>query len=143
MIAAPITRRGYPMTDGLFPHDDAWDASLAQARTALRQWRASHPQATFNEIEAAVDAEMQRVRAQLVTEAAGRGAEPATPIARDLSALRAAVARAGKAHPDGDGGGGSGGDAQACISGLSRLWYGAFPPSMNNSDSCRASLLPD
>ena len=81
MIAAPITRRGYPMTDGLFPHDDAWDASLAQARTALRQWRASHPQATFNEIEAAVDAEMQRVRAQLVTEAAGRGAESATPIA--------------------------------------------------------------
>lgn len=79
MIAAPITQRGCPMTDGLFPHDAAWDATLAQAREALRQWRAAHPQATFTEIEMAVDAEMQRVRAQLVTEAAGCAAEPATP----------------------------------------------------------------
>lgn len=53
------------------PHDAAWEISLTQAREALRQWRTAHPQATFTEIEAAVDAEMQRVRAQLVTEAAG------------------------------------------------------------------------
>lgn len=59
------------MTDSPFPHDDAWDASLAQARDTLRQWRDAHPRATFTEIEAVVDAELQRVRAQLVTQAAG------------------------------------------------------------------------
>jgi YgiT-type zinc finger domain-containing protein len=59
------------MTERAFPHDDAWDASLTRAREVLRQWRAAHPQATFTEIEAAVDAELQQVRAQLVTEAAG------------------------------------------------------------------------
>ncbi len=59
------------MSDESFPNDEAWDATLAQARVALRRWRAAHPQATFTQIEVAVDAEMQRVRAQLVTEAAG------------------------------------------------------------------------
>ncbi len=60
------------MTDAPFLQDDAWERSLTQARAGLRQWRDAHPRATFDEIEAAVDAEMQRVRAQLVTEAAGR-----------------------------------------------------------------------
>jgi YgiT-type zinc finger domain-containing protein len=59
------------MTATPSPDDDAWEVSLTQAREALRQWRIAHPQATFTEIEAVVDAEMQRVRAQLVTEAAG------------------------------------------------------------------------
>jgi YgiT-type zinc finger domain-containing protein len=69
------------MTDRPFPHDDAWDASLTQTREALRQWRVAHPRATFTEIEAAVDAELQRVRAQLMTEAAGARAprSDATP----------------------------------------------------------------
>ncbi len=47
---------------------------FSEAHTALRRWRAAHPHATFNEIEGAVDAEMQRVRARLVAEAAGDGA---------------------------------------------------------------------
>ncbi len=52
-------------------HDDAEDLLFSEAHTALRQWRAAHPHATFTEIEEAVDAEMQRVRARLVAEAAG------------------------------------------------------------------------
>ncbi len=59
------------MSAAPFLQDDAWERSLTQARAALRQWRAAHPRATFDEIETAGDAEMQRVRVQLVTEAAG------------------------------------------------------------------------
>jgi len=55
-------------------HDDEEDQRFSEAHTALRQWRAAHPHATFTEIEEAVDAEMQRVRAHLVAEAAGEGA---------------------------------------------------------------------
>ena len=68
------------MPDTLSPQDDAWDALLTHARDAVRQWRDAHPRATFTEIETAVDAEMQRVRARLVTEAAG-GTAPCSDAA--------------------------------------------------------------
>lgn len=64
------------MTASPSSHDEGWETALAQARDALRQWRATHPRATFTEIETAVDAQMQRVRAQLVAEAAGGSAPP-------------------------------------------------------------------
>lgn len=61
--------------------DDALDLLFSEAHGALRQWRAAHPRATFDEIETAVDGEMQRVRARLVAEAARGAAEPtATPL---------------------------------------------------------------
>lgn len=60
------------MIDAPTPCDDAWEVALAHARDAMWQWRDDHARATFDEIEAAVDAAMQRARAQLVTEVAGR-----------------------------------------------------------------------
>lgn len=57
--------------------DDAVDDLFSAAHRALWQWRAAHPRATFDEIETAVDGEMQRVRARLVAEAA-RGATAAS-----------------------------------------------------------------
>jgi hypothetical protein len=71
-------------------------------RTALEQWRAAHPQATFDEIEDAVYGQLARLHAQWVGELAqpetgGESAEteasggPATPRA----GLRCATCGAG------------------------------------------------
>jgi YgiT-type zinc finger domain-containing protein len=62
--------------------DDAVDALFSEGHRALRQWRAAHPRAPFDEIETAVDGEMQRVRARLVAEAARGAAEPTRAPAR-------------------------------------------------------------
>lgn len=56
--------------------DDALDVLFSEAHRALRQCRTAHPRATFDEIETAVDGEMQRVRARLVAEAAHGAAAP-------------------------------------------------------------------
>ena len=53
---------------------DADEAGWAQQIEAVvgrvRTWRTAHPRATFREIAAAVDAELNQVRAQLLSEAA-------------------------------------------------------------------------
>jgi DNA-directed RNA polymerase subunit RPC12/RpoP len=54
--------------------DDEWEVLLHAADRAVRQWRTAHPRATFSEIEGAVDAELQRVRARMVADAARDGA---------------------------------------------------------------------
>jgi YgiT-type zinc finger domain-containing protein len=50
--------------------DDRCDPVDA-VRRSLAGWHATHPRATFAEIEAAVEAELAELRAQLVEEAAG------------------------------------------------------------------------
>jgi YgiT-type zinc finger domain-containing protein len=62
------------MTQSPPSSDDEGALLFREAQTAVRQWRAAHPRATFSEIEEAVDAEMQRVRARVVAETAGDGA---------------------------------------------------------------------
>jgi hypothetical protein len=54
------------LPDGPAPHDmpDLW--SVLQAE--LRAWRIAHPHATFAEIEAVVEAQLGRLRAQLIAE---------------------------------------------------------------------------
>ena len=56
------------------PDWDAEEARWAEQIEAVvgkvRAWRAAHPRATFREITEAVDAELNRVRAQMVSEAA-------------------------------------------------------------------------
>ncbi len=91
-----ITQGGCPMPDSSPPHDDRWDGSLDRVRAVLREWRDDHPRATFTEIEAAVDAERQRVRARLVAEAAGRLAtQNRCGVGLGLSDLRRATPHAG------------------------------------------------
>lgn len=48
------------------PHDPSAAQILQQAELAVRQWRTSHPSATFAEIEAALDQELRAARAQLL-----------------------------------------------------------------------------
>jgi DNA-directed RNA polymerase subunit RPC12/RpoP len=49
-------------------------ASPASVQDALRRWRQTHPQASFAEIERAVEAEIGKLRAALVQELAGEEA---------------------------------------------------------------------
>ena len=44
--------------------EDVWQARVAAAGAALWAWRQAHPTATFTEIEDAVDAQFQALRAQ-------------------------------------------------------------------------------
>lgn len=65
------------MTSQSLAPDDEWEVLLHDAQAAVRQWRTAHPRATFSEIEGAVDAELQRVRARMIADAARDGAPPA------------------------------------------------------------------
>lgn len=45
-----------------------WQGQMAAAETALWAWRRAHPAATFNEIEDAVDAQVQALRAAMLAD---------------------------------------------------------------------------
>src|SRR5215467_623289 len=47
-----------------------WQRSSQQASQAIASWRAAHPEATLAEIEAAVDEQMNRLRARMIEEVA-------------------------------------------------------------------------
>ncbi len=47
-----------------------WQRSSQQASQSIAQWRAAHPEATLAEIEAAVDEQMNRLRAGMIEEVA-------------------------------------------------------------------------
>lgn len=47
-----------------------WRALGEEAFTGMAEWRTQHPQATFREIEAAVDERLARVRARMLEDAA-------------------------------------------------------------------------
>jgi hypothetical protein len=54
-----------------------WAEQIEAVVGGVRAWRAAHPRATFREIAAAVDGELNGVRAQLLAEAA-----EVSPVAR-------------------------------------------------------------
>ena len=47
-----------------------WQQSSQQASQAIAHWRTGHPEATLAEIEAAVDEQMNRLRARMIEEVA-------------------------------------------------------------------------
>jgi hypothetical protein len=46
----------------------------------LRAWRTAHPQATFAEIEAAVEEQLDRLRAALLAQAVAAAPQPTAPL---------------------------------------------------------------
>lgn len=52
--------------DGPTPDANDTSAMMDAVQTELRAWRTAHPQATFADIEAAVEATLARLRAQLI-----------------------------------------------------------------------------
>lgn len=81
------------------------DALLAEVRRELDSWHATHPEATLADMEVAVEAQIERLRAALVQERTGslRGQEqPACPhcgtsMAVHHHAVRTVVLRGDKA----------------------------------------------
>lgn len=61
-------------------------ATLAAVRDELAAWGGAHPQATFAELEAAVEAGGARLRASLLRDALPVDAEPSTAAARPVCA---------------------------------------------------------
>ena len=47
-----------------------WSVAAASVWTGLADWRAAHPKATFGEIEAALDARLNQVRARVLADLA-------------------------------------------------------------------------
>src|SRR5690348_10826250 len=47
----------------------AWEDVAAEVFTGFREWRMQHPQATFKEIESALDERLAQVRVQLLADA--------------------------------------------------------------------------
>jgi hypothetical protein len=69
----------------------AGPGAVAGARAALGAWRAAHPQATFGEMEEAVEAQLHQVRAALLAELAA-----AVPVPRPAACPRCGGALRGK-----------------------------------------------
>lgn len=69
--------------------EDQWLAAAAKRFAALAAWRQTHPTATWGEIEAAVDAQLGPLRAQVLGDTALASA------ATDLDAARPRCAECG------------------------------------------------
>lgn len=63
---------------------EAWSRDAASVWTGMADWRAAHPKATFNEIEAALDERLNQVRARVLADLA------MASTAADLQAASAA-----------------------------------------------------
>ncbi len=47
-----------------------WQPTSQEVMRAMKEWRGQHPRATFQEIESALDAELARLRAQMLKDLA-------------------------------------------------------------------------
>ena len=61
-----------------------WQEQGEQAVAAIAQWRVAHPKATLAEIEQAVDEQMNRLRAQLIEQAAQASAAAESEASQGL-----------------------------------------------------------
>lgn len=62
------------------------DDALHEIRRTLANWQATHPDATFLEMEEAVEAQLHRLRASLLTEQTERVFAPEHPTCRECGA---------------------------------------------------------
>ncbi len=62
-------------------HEARWRALSDEVMSGMRAWRTAHPRATFAEIEAAVEEQLNRLRAQLLQDVALASAATAWPEA--------------------------------------------------------------
>jgi hypothetical protein len=78
----PNAKEGRMWPDGL---DDRWDRLAHEVFIGMREWRVAHPRATLTEIEAALDARLDALRARMLADVALASA------AADVSSLPAEV----------------------------------------------------
>ena len=68
------------------PMDARWQAGYQRALEHVHAWRQDHPQATFSEIEAALDTQLRALRAEMLTDLVA--ADPAAQLAGRPAAQR-------------------------------------------------------
>jgi RNase P subunit RPR2 len=61
-----------------------WKEQGEEALAAVAQWRVAHPKATLAQIEQAVDEQMNRLRAQLIEQAAQASAAANSEVSQGL-----------------------------------------------------------
>jgi RNase P subunit RPR2 len=62
-----------------------WKEQGEEALAAVAQWRVAHPKATLAQIEQAVDEQMNRLRAQLIEQAAQASAAASSEVSQGLA----------------------------------------------------------
>ena len=55
-------------------YDARWEEAAAEMRTTMKAWRDSHPQATFMQIEEALEEEVSKLRAEMLSDLANASA---------------------------------------------------------------------
>lgn len=55
-------------------YDARWEEKAAEMRTRMKAWRDSHPQATFLQIEEALEEELSKLRAEMLSDLANASA---------------------------------------------------------------------
>jgi YgiT-type zinc finger domain-containing protein len=65
---------------------DSPDDALTEIRRTLDSWHATHPDATFLEMEDAVEAQLHQLRASLLAEQTERTFVPEHPVCRECGA---------------------------------------------------------
>jgi len=110
-----------------------WSEDAASVWTGLADWRAAHPTATFEEIEAALDERLNQVRARVLSDLALASA--ATDVASGTMEERPRCTRCGGVlqarggeRPDAADAGRGRGAAPADVHGLSHMRGRVFPP---------------
>ncbi len=66
---------------------DSPDETLAEIRRTLSRWHATHPDATFFEMEEAVEAQLHRLRTSLLDEQTGETIVREQPTCRECGAV--------------------------------------------------------
>src|SRR4051812_50114318 len=110
-----------------------WAKQLEAVVGGIRGWRADHPRATFREIAAAIDAELNPLRARLLAETAARSPLAEFTALPDGERPRCArcggklIGRGRRKRRGGERGGGGGGVGRA-DGGRGPRGGGGFPP---------------
>ena len=117
--------------------DQTWRALSEEILADVNQWQASHPKATFQELEQAIHERISRLEAQALQEAAlARTARDWSSGTRagpsPLPGLWYAPARTRAARPPLARTGRARRDAAQKLWHLPHVWDGAFPPSMKS-----------
>jgi RNase P subunit RPR2 len=63
------------------------DGLMAEVGSTMTRWRATHPHATFAEIEEAVEEQIARIRVQLLEQVVADGPKQEQPICRSCGTM--------------------------------------------------------
>ena len=116
-----------------------WQEQAEEAMAVVAQWRVAHPKATLAEIEQAVDDQMNRLRAQLIEQAAQTSATAESEANQGLVCQQCgqALQARGRARRKWQTQGGKPGRSGTHLCDLPTMWRRVFSPWIRN---CRCRM---